>query len=156
MLSSLWFWPVFSRITEYRDIRKQFHWPENIQTIVLQVTRSFLQQLSDRWKQKISKKVTFPVKKNTFTFFFVVPSFADVHNNNITGHKSIQAKLVQLKMSILKDLISCRKQDVLKKRQKGKHSNEKNSFLLFALPKITNLKKNCLRVHEVFRHLLYN
>ena len=23
-----WFWPVFSRIAEYRDIRKQFHWPK--------------------------------------------------------------------------------------------------------------------------------
>ena len=27
-LSSRWFWPVFSRITEYRDIKKQFHWPK--------------------------------------------------------------------------------------------------------------------------------
>ena len=35
--------------------------------------------------------------------------------------QSIQAKLVQVKRSILKDLIKC-----WKKRQKGKHSNEKN------------------------------
>ena len=33
------------------------------------------------------KKVTFPVKKITSTFFLVIPSFADVHNNFMTLHK---------------------------------------------------------------------
>ena len=62
--------------------------PKKIQTTIVKVTRSFLQQLSECWKQKISKKILpFQWKKNSFTFFLVIPSFADVHNIFIKLHK---------------------------------------------------------------------
>ena len=61
--------------------------PKKIQTSIVQVKRSFLQQLSESWKEMFSEKNTFPVKKNTYSFFLLIPRFADVHNKFITLHK---------------------------------------------------------------------
>ena len=62
--------------------------PKEIQTNVMQVTRSILQQLSECWKQNVSKKSYLSSEKETLLhFFLVIPSFADVHNSFITLQK---------------------------------------------------------------------
>ena len=61
--------------------------PKKVQTNIVQVTRSFLQQLSECWKRNFSKKSYLPGEKKTYTFFLVIPSFADVHNIFITLHE---------------------------------------------------------------------
>ena len=77
------------------------------------------------WKEK-TKRQTFQRKKVSFfllvlpskTFVVVIPSFADVHNNFYHAPQGVQAKLVQVKRSILKDLISCWKGTILKTNDK--------------------------------------
>ena len=82
-----WFWPVFSRNSEYRDSRKQFHWPKKrVKQRLWKVQDHFCTNWVKVENKIIRTKVTFQVKKNTFTFFLVIPSFADVHNNFITLH----------------------------------------------------------------------
>ena len=65
LLPSWWFWPVFSRITEYRDIKKQFHWPKedsnyycasykiiSATTEWMLKTEVFKEMLPFQWKKK--------------------------------------------------------------------------------------------------------
>ena len=91
MLSSRWFWPVFSRNTEYRDIRKQFRWPKKGSNKYC-ASYKILSATTERMlKTKVfEKKLLFQWKKNTYSFFLVIPSFADVQNNFITLHKVLK------------------------------------------------------------------
>ena len=88
ILSSRWFWPIFSRNTEYRDIRKQTHWPKKDSInfcasykINSATTESLLKT------ERLKRSYLSTEKKSTSTFFLVIPRFADVHNNFITLHK---------------------------------------------------------------------
>ena len=88
MLSFRWFWPVFSRITEYRDIRKQFHWPKKkIKQVLCKLRDQFCNNCVIVENRTFRKEVTFPLKKKHIYIFFVIPRFADVHKNFITLHK---------------------------------------------------------------------
>ena len=87
-LSSRWFWPVFSRITEYRDIKKQLHWAKEDSNNYCASYKIISATTECMLKTKVFEiMLPFRWKKNNFTFFFVIPSFADVHNNFITHHK---------------------------------------------------------------------
>ena len=100
---------------------------KKIQTSIVQVTRSFLQQLCECWKQKFSKKkLLFHWKKNTYTIFLVIPSFADVRDNFITLHKVFKQNWCKWKGKFSK-IWSVVENEVFwkKNRQKGTHSNEK-------------------------------
>ena len=69
MLYSRWFWPVFFRISEYRDIRKQFHWPKKDSN---KCSASYkIISGKTEWMLKtiiFEKKILFQWK-NTFTYF---------------------------------------------------------------------------------------
>ena len=70
MLSSRWFWLVFSRGTEYRDVKKQFHWPKNDSINYCASYKIISATTGWMLKTKNSKKkLPFQWKRNTFTFF---------------------------------------------------------------------------------------
>ena len=60
---------------------------------------------------------------------------------------------MQLKISILKDQISCWTQKILKKEKKANIQVKKNSFFHLVLLSVTNIKKHFIWVHPVFWHL---
>ena len=152
MLSSRWLWPVFFRISEYRDIKKQFHWPKKDSDncyasykIVCATTewklktKSFEKKLPSQWKNKL---IYF------FSYYRVLQTSITILSRSIKYSSKIGAS----KKVISQRLIKC-----WKKRQKSKHSNEKKvSFFLLVLPSMKNLKKPFIRVHEVFWQLLHN
>ena len=95
-----WFWPVFSHITEYRNIKKQFHWPKKDSN---EYCGSYkIISATTEWKLKttVFEKNTFPVKKNTYSFFLLIPRFADVHNKFITLHKYSSENGARKKVSL--------------------------------------------------------
>ena len=69
ILPSRWFWPVFSRITEYRDIRKQFRWPKKDSKKYCAGYKIF--SATTEWMLKLKvfeKKLPFQWKKHLFIF----------------------------------------------------------------------------------------
>ena len=143
MLSPRWFWPVFSRITEYRDIRKQFHWFKKDSNKYCASYKIISATTVWMLKTKIfEKKVTFPLKKKHLYNFSRNTEFCRRPWQFYHAPQSIQAKLVRLKMSTLKDLISCWKRNILEKKTKRQTFQwKKVSFVLLVLPSMTNLKK---------------
>ena len=103
--------------------------PKKIQTTTVQVKIRFCNIWVKVENTNFGKKVTFPVKTTLFAFLLVIPGFADVQGNFI--HKVFKQTLVQVKRSILKDLISCWKQNILKEGKKANIPMKKN--LLFFL-----------------------
>ena len=69
MLPSRWFWPVFSRITEYRDIRKQFHWPKEYSNSYFASYKIISATTEWIWIQKFSKKSYFSSEKKRLLHF---------------------------------------------------------------------------------------
>ena len=109
-----------------------------------QVLCKLRDQFCNNWvnfeNKNFRKESYFSSEKNTFTVFLVIPSFADVHKNFITLHK-----LVQVKRSILKDLISCWKQNILKKKEKKSNNPmKKNTALFFLYCRVWKTSKNIL------------
>ena len=69
MLPSRWFWPVFSRITEYRDIRKQFHWPKEDSNNYCASYKIISATTERMFKTKIfGKMLPFQLKKHFYIF----------------------------------------------------------------------------------------
>ena len=70
MLFSRWFWLVFSRHSEYRDIRKQFHWPKKESNKYCESYKII--SAPTQWKLKtklFEKKLPFKWKKTLLHFF---------------------------------------------------------------------------------------
>ena len=130
--------------------------PKKIQSIIVQVTRSFLQQLGECWKQGISKKkVTFPVKKKHFYIFF---SSYRVLQTSITISSS--STLYSSKFGASK-MVSPQRPDKLlktecfqKERQNGKHSNGKKLAFFFLYYRVWQISKNivwgCTRSFDIY------
>ena len=104
------------------------------------------------------KKVTFQVKKKHFYIFARNTEFCRRPWQIYHVPQSIQANFGASKKVNSQRLDKLSKTECFEEKNKKKQTFQlkKNSFLLLALPKMTNLKKHCLRVHEVFRHLLFN
>ena len=128
MLPSRWFWPVFSRNTEYRDIKKQFRWPKKDSNKCCASYKIISATTEWMLKTKIfEKKLTFPTKKNNSSFFSRNTQFCRRPWQFYHAPQSIQANLVQVKRSILKDLIICWKRSILKKRDEKANIPRKKS-----------------------------
>ena len=145
ILSFRWFWPVSSRNTEYRDIRKQTHWPKKDSINFCASYKIISATTGWMLKRKIFKKMLpFQWKKNNFTFFLVIRNFADVHNNFIILHKVIKQIWCKWKGKFSKIWSVVENEVFWKKTQTKRHTFQwkKVSFFLFELPSMTNLKNN--------------
>ena len=69
MLSFRWFWHVFSRITEYRDIRKQFHWPKKFSNNYFASYKIISATTEWMLETKVSKKNYLSSEKKHFYIF---------------------------------------------------------------------------------------
>ena len=147
MLPSWWFWPAFSRITEYRDIRKQFHWlrkDSNNFCASYEIVSATTQWML---KTKIfEKKIYLSKEKKHFYNFPRNTDFCRRPQQFHQAPQSIQAVLVQVNRSILNDLISCWKRNFLKKKTKGQTFQWKKVSYFFLYYRVWQPSKNILYV----------